>query len=129
MKRRAVVTTMGIGFASVSGCVDRITGAVSSDGVSDLQISNQTDSSVTVTIRAVTDGEEVFNREFKLEPDDGSSETKTFDEVAGNEPATIIVSVGDGQETKHNFTDDKQDAQGVIVRIYAERIEFQNYSG
>ena len=131
MRRRTVVTAMGAGIVSVSGCSGQVLNAGSSDskGASDLRVSNETSNSLTATISVDTDGEETFDETIDLESnDEQNANMKEFEDVVGDETATITVSVEDGPEAEHEFTDESSDAHGVFVDIYADRIEFQNYS-
>jgi hypothetical protein len=131
MDRRTVVAAMGTGIVSLSGCIGQVldTGSSDSEGAPDLRVSNETSNSITATVRAVSDGEEIFSETITLEPnDEDNSNTQEYDDVVADETATITVSVEEGPEAEHEFTDESSDAQGVFIDIYADRIEFQNYS-
>lgn len=101
------------------------TAEMGSRDYADVEFFNHTSETLTVTLRATADGEEVVETTLSVPTSDSSLEDQTYEEFSGQKTLTVHVAVEDGPSGSGEFEDSKTDSRTLHVRLYPESIEFQ----
>lgn len=121
--RRQFVTSFGLGIGGLAGCT------AISDHQADIQIYNKTTTEVNaaIDVEKLSDKKQLLQDSFTLPPGgpDNLSDEQTYTEVVGGSTARVHLTVHNGPEGTHEFTDEeKTDAKGLIIDILSDSIEF-----
>lgn len=119
MKRRTVVTALGAGLVSASGC-----SGLGNRDYADVRFYNNTSEALTLTLRAVADGEEVVAETLSVPYRDTSQPEREYEEFPGTRALTVHVAVEDGPRGTHEFEDSKTDSKTLNVDLYPESVKF-----
>ncbi|SDZ78327.1 hypothetical protein SAMN04488065_0276 [Haloplanus vescus] len=110
---------MVAGVGSLSGC--------SMGNVDDITVRNETECEITgeITVTRVDDSKQLLDDTFTLAPVEGvlRGTKKQYSNVVGAETARVHVTIRDGPEGTHEFTD-SADSRGLDVEVHPDAIEF-----
>lgn len=124
MNRRMVLTTIGVGLVSVSGCSQQGPVAMGSRDYPDVEFFNNTSEALTVTLRAVADGEQILAETFSVPAGSTNQPAKTYEEFDGTRTLTVHVSVENGPTESHEFEDSTTDSKTLTVELYSDELKF-----
>ena len=128
VSRRKFIGVLSVGICGLAGCANNSIIDIENNSIADIKIINYAVRERTVMIRVVrsSDGEQVLDESFTLRPAESESDNpeKRYSEVAGDgETVQIDVTVKEGPEGTHEFTD-SMDTGRMQIDLYSDTIEF-----
>jgi hypothetical protein len=119
-RRTVVVVGCAVSLFGFSGCL-------SSDTLVDVMVENESDDTLTATLRIVRtdDATELLEDTVQLDPD-GTAE---YDEVVGRSTVEVTFDVEDGPTESFEWADGDDDSTTLTIRYEAGSIEFGIASG
>jgi len=118
--RRAVVAGCAVSLFGFSGCL-------SSESLVDVIAKNESDDTLTATLRIVRteDSTELLEETLQLDPD-GTAE---YDEIVGKSTVEVTFDVEDGPTESFEWADGDDDSSTLTIRYEGGSIEFGIVSG
>jgi len=102
-------------------------GCLSSEGLVDVRVKNESDDTLSATLRIVRteDATELLDETVRLDPD-GTAE---YDDVVGKSTVEATFDVEDGPTERFEWVDGDDDSTTLTIRYEAGSIEFGIASG